>query len=496
MGMAGDGREGIVRIGGPKNDKDPLAKPDVKVANNDYKGDPKWRRKPPMADADPRKVWQEALVKGINDPGIIIACADYMAQAEEWEHAAEFLKANLRQGIVVAPWVYESLAIALKESKASPEEVERAEVSEADLSPLDADGFLRASQAMATHKRYDHALAFCRQAAILAPGNPYVYSDALDYAVQTKDAEAMEWAAGNLLKRDWPENNQKLQLKAKDKLSNLVKALTDTNQAVAQKLEATLQQQRQRDLVIRLIWQGEADLDLKVTEPTGSVCSWQNRQTIGGGTLLGDTLSEPNRETYVAAQAFTGEYKIIVDRTWGRPLGDKAKLEIVRHQGTPDETVELVTVNLASAQSASVKLERGRRTTAAEVAPPETIKRPVETAELGGVDKVFNQLRALSEGNQQTGLSGGVGGLGHATPANPAVANHKTDPTKDTVTYQTRVEPFVSNTVDLTAQAVISADRRYVRLSLAPMFNVVSGVQSIPVIRTPLLPGGGRPFGP
>ena len=90
---------------------------------------------------------------------------------------------------------------------------------------------------------------------------------------------------------------------------------------------------------MRLVWQGDADLDLKVTEPTGSVCSWLNRQTVGGGTLLGDTLAEPSRETYVAAQAFSGVHKVTVDRTWGRPLGEKAKLEIVRHQGTPQETV-------------------------------------------------------------------------------------------------------------------------------------------------------------
>ena len=63
------------------------------------------------------------------------------------------------------------------------------------------------------------------------------------------------------------------------------------------------------------------------------------------------------------------------------------------------------------------------------------------------------------------------------------------DPSKDMVTYQTRVNPFVANSVDLTAQAVISADRRYVRLSLSPMFNVVSGVQPVPVVRSPLIPG-------
>ena len=57
-------------------------------------------------------MWQEALAKGVADPGLIIACADYMVMAGQFEHAAEFLKANLRQGVVVAPWVFESLSVA------------------------------------------------------------------------------------------------------------------------------------------------------------------------------------------------------------------------------------------------------------------------------------------------------------------------------------------------------------------------------------------------
>ena len=40
------------------------------------------------------------------------------------------------------------------------------------------------------------------------------------------------------------------------------------------------------------------------------------------------------------------------------------------------------------------------------------------------------------------------------------------------------------------AQATISADRRYVRLSLSPVFNTVTGFRTTPVINNPLLPGG------
>src|SRR5207247_3990105 len=132
------------------------------------KEDPKVAKKPeePKKELDPRAVWQEALEKGPQEPGLIIATADFLALGGKFEHAAEFLKANLRQGIVVRPWVYEALAVALRECKASPDEVERAEVSATDLEPLDAQGYLKAAKVMKEHNRYDRAVGFCRQAAL------------------------------------------------------------------------------------------------------------------------------------------------------------------------------------------------------------------------------------------------------------------------------------------------------------------------------------------
>ena len=50
--------------------------------------------------------------------------------------------------------------------------------------------------------------------------------------------------------------------------------------------------------------------------------------------------------------------------------------------------------------------------------------------------------------------------------------------------------PFFTNTSNVTAQAVITADRRYVRLSLAPTFNVVTGSHlQGPFLTNPIIPG-------
>src|SRR5204863_5569808 len=119
-----------------------------------------------IEDLDPTTVWNEALAKGGVDTGMVVATADFLFEAGKFDHAAEFLKANLRAGIVIRPWVYEALAIALEASGGDPNEISRARLSAVSLDPSDAQGFLQAARTMADHKQYDRALAFCRQAAL------------------------------------------------------------------------------------------------------------------------------------------------------------------------------------------------------------------------------------------------------------------------------------------------------------------------------------------
>src|SRR5436305_14956607 len=97
----------------------------------------------------------------------------------------------------------------------------------------------------------------------------------------------MQWAAGNLLQRDWPADNQELHAQAQEQLKALKQLLEKEQRASeALRLGEAAERLRERDLVVVLSWQGAADLDLEVREPTGTVCSYLQRQTAGGGTLL------------------------------------------------------------------------------------------------------------------------------------------------------------------------------------------------------------------
>ncbi len=457
------------------------------VANaNNRRGDKK-------ENLDPKTMWEDALAKGVDDPGLIIACADYLVLNRKFDHAAEFLKAELKQGIVVAPWVYQSLSIALQEGGGSPEEIERAQVSAADLQPMNGDAFLKAAEAMKDLKRYDRAVAFCRQAALLQPESPQAYDQCLVCAEQAKDVDSLAWAAGNLIRRDWVSDNDDLQMRATTKAEALARLLQkEKRSAEAEKLRAAVKS-RQRDLVIKLKWQGEADLDLYVTEPCGSTCSWLSRQTVGGGTLLGDTLEEASTESYVAAEAFPGAYTIKIKRGWGRPTGDRAQVLIVEHQGTPEETTRVETIDLKTTDTLSVQLTAGRRTSTATVPPPGSIQHKRPQLEVG-IDKVLDKMRGITSLDpigSSHGMSGGSTTVSTSAEDVAAPTSPK-ELASSQVTFQNRVSSCVNNGVDVTAQAAVTANGRFVKMSLSPVFNDPTKMDRVPVVTNPLLPSGGN----
>jgi hypothetical protein len=319
----------------------------------------------------------------------------------------------------------------------------------------------------------------------------------LAFAEMGKDVAGMEWAAGKLLGQDWPVDNQELQLKAQVRLDALAGVLEREKRAGdADRLRKTSQRLRQRDLVVRLTWEdgvsGPCDLDLEVTEPGGSICSWKQRQSTGGGIHLGDSLSELNRESYIAAQGFKGEYEIKVNRVWGRPLGSRARVEIILYQGTPQEDRRVEVVDVGAPVTLKVDLTDGRRTEGVAV-PPMTYTRPVPREDPVPGSHVLERLRDLASGeftgfgNSMRGAAGSATGAGvdRTRPSH----RYKTGGKEETA-FQTEVSPFFNNSANVNVQAIVSADRRYVRLNVNASFRMISRVNAVPVIFNTGIPGG------
>jgi len=155
-----------------------------------------------------------------------------------------------------------------------------------------------------------------------------------------------------------------------------------------------------------------------------------------------------------------------------------------------------VTVDLKDPKPVKVRLENGRRTEAAYVPPPSAQQEVEAAVESESSDQVLFQLRNISsrevtsfQGVNNRGAS--YGGM----PRSERLPAKSLEPNKDDrVLYQTRMSSIVKDSLDLTAQAIVSADRRSVRVTVQPVFNTAATDRPItaPVVTNPVLPGSGN----
>ncbi|HEX3147762.1 MAG TPA: VWA domain-containing protein [Gemmataceae bacterium] len=444
----------------------------------------------PKTPVDAERMWMQAIERGVREPGMVIACAEYLVQAREFKHAAELLKASLRSGLTPERWYQEALAIALEESQGSPEEIERAHLSAIDLEPKNPQTYLQVAKSLHDMGDEDGAVRMCKVAAKLEPNMPDAYTSALVYAdgpKATASYDVTAFAAGGLLSRDWPMDSGDLHAQARQHLMDAVRKLDAANKkAESEKVQALLAEQKFRDLTIELSFQGvNVDLDLRVKEPIGTLCSAVNPMTTNGGALkeqVFDRAEGVYTETYSAAQAFPGTYKVFVDRVAGWPQGDKAQIKVTKHKGTADERIEYFTVNLKEQTEVNVTLDSGRRTDLAVLPSPVDMAKYKAKADKS--DQVMNKLRALVSGNGS--MSGGVGAPGKSSLSDAATGVNA--PRVGDVTWSTRLGAERSVGLDIRSETTIRPDGK-VEVKATPVFEANLKDSRV---KLDLIPGGGN----
>jgi len=424
---------------------------------------------------DPRRMWSEAIDWTVTDPGIIVACAEFLMEMDEYASAVEILKGGLRKGLTTDNWAHESLAIALQMSQGDPIEVERAALSAIDLDPTDPNAYIKAAKVEADLKNYDQAIAFCKRAAEFAPDQPIAYANTLAYAELAKDVktDAVVWASNNLLKRDWNALDIDYHKQVNERLPKLIKKFETSGQKT-DLIRLTLAEQTQRDLVIELVWEGPADLDLIVAEPSGSVCSATQKRTTGGGVLRSDLIDQKDdsrSEIYTAAMAFSGVYKVTVKKVMGKSVGDSATLKVFKFKGTPKESFDLIPVNLKDGKPVEITLKDGSRTELTTV-PEESEYR--------------NTTTAAMQNNDSTGLGGGFGAAG-SLMSSPMTTNTPQGLSVVNATSEARLPGIGSGSTDLRTSLKVNPDRKSVTVHANPVFGTGKDV-TMP--KVPLLPGG------
>ena len=427
-------------------------------------------------DKDPRRMWQQAVSWEVTDPKLIVAVADDLMEFGEFGHAAEVLKAGLRKGLTTDDWVHDALAVALQMSQANPVDVERAAVSTIDLDPTNPRAYLKAAKFEAELNNHDVAVALCRRAAKFGPDQPQPYANALAYAEKAKTvtSDTVEWAATNLMHRDWPADG----IDYRARVQQVLPKFADRFAGKADRLGRLMAEQTQRDLVIELTWDGMADLDLVVVEPTGAVCDATHKRTSGGGVLQADRLDQKEdvnvggggrSEVYTAASAFSGAYKVSVKRAFGQPVGNKARVKVTKFQGTPRQQVDVFEVDLGIRGPVEVKLAGGSR------------------AELAAVTEEPQYIRPVSAARPASGFGGGVGTAGRAMGA--AMGGTPSDSLPSSVASVETREPGIGGSADLRASFKLNPDRKSYQVEVKPVFATLKGAET-PLPKVPLLPGG------
>lgn len=394
---------------------------------------------------------------------------------QKFEHAIALIRAALRTP-QPQPWMYEGLGLAMQAAGHPKDEIERAVMSAVDYveDPLDLMYVGVYMERIGLDRR---ALRIFRQVSDVRPLQPEPYLHGLRVAQRLGDEEGIKWAAVGILSQAWPDEKRDVWLAGYGAAVDLLKRLEAEKRIEERKaFMAQLNDAVRRDLVIEVTWTGDADVDLLVEEPTGTICSFRNPRTTAGGVMLGDTYSQLGKdnsgrysEVYVCPKAFAGNYRLLLRRVWGDLPADKVKVAIHQHVWSEQEQSGEQMIPLKNDRAVvQFTLDQGRRTESLEA--HQVANAAVAQLALGH-HILGQQLAAGVDPGAMASLAGSRGGT------NPAFAPFFPMAVQGAVGYQPVIITLPEGT-NMLAYAVVSADRRYVRVDVLPFFSAVGEVNT------------------
>ncbi len=395
-----------------------------------------------------------------------------LVNSKQFAETIALLQAALANGFA-QQWMYEALGLSLQATDAPRADLERALMSAIDLAQNMDEVYFVATY-MARIGLEARALTVLEQVAEANPARPEPYAVALQLAKRIDDTNAIRWACLGICRHEWPANQKHI---AADGLrtakATLMEMQRDGRSAEAAEFRQQLNEALVRDCKIDVEWTGDADIDILVQEPTGDVCCLRNPRTTAGGVLIGDASSisagksaEAITESYACPVGFSGEYKLLVRPVWGKVAAGKVNVKVVTHAGTEGEEVIARSVELGDEPSMVVfQLHQGRRT---EPLDDQIVK--------NATIKQIAVNRAILAQQIETGSQDTLRDLAfdRAVASNLGVFVPRLRPA---VGFRPVITPLPEG-LQLTARAVVTADRRYVRISPQPSFSGVTRVET------------------
>jgi hypothetical protein len=390
---------------------------------------------------------------------------------KKYDEVSIAIQAALRHGLLES-WMYEAMALAMQVGGAPPEELERVLMSGVDFAESPERVMVIAAY-MANAGLHKRALKLYQEMGNADPSRPEPFIQGLALAQRLEDTAGIEWACVGLLSQAWPNEHRAIGENAyRVGKATYERLLAAGRKAEAEAFDAAVRKATVRDCVVKVTWTGDADIDLLVQEPSGAVVSSRQPRSTSGGVHLGDVSSADSKatadgftETYVCPQGFDGRYRVTVKDIWGRPTGRKVSVKVYSHYGTDKQGVIDVTPALGEKSNVAAiefELKDGRR---AELLPE---------AQIAQVATVNAANRAVLAQQLAQGASSSVSQLF----ANSLAAGNGLGFFRRGAVGYRPVLSTLPEGANFSGNAVISADRRYVRVSPSPLFSQVTDVST------------------
>lgn len=428
---------------------------------------------PDYASGDARQIWRNVFKESRLNPRTVRKWVSKLHDDGEQEQVIGLIQAALITG-QSQPWMYEVLALSMEIENYPKESIERVVLSLTDFGQVDFGSMMYSGAYLTRLGRREAALKMYQQSSRMLPERPEPYVLGLKLALEHGTSEDVSWASSGILLNYWSKDYEQQHRKAETAVMEKIRRLKQQgDERTTEQLRQSLAEARSRDLMIRLDWNGEGDLDLYVEEPPGTVCSFENPLTQAGGIHLNDGYGpDPKNcyEVYACPRGVSGPYRIIVRHALGQIVGNRAVLTMTLQAGLPEEKKIVRTLNLEDGEaSLTIDLDGGRRTMPRDLSwsdPPGRLDQqaPAMGPNAAGRRSVRNPradrrqreamqdyLNSRRHAHQRGGRNGG------AFAVAPGIT-------------------VIPEGTTLMAGAIVSADRRYVRLSVAPMFNNVTDV--------------------
>jgi hypothetical protein len=382
------------------------------------------------------------------------------------------IRAALRNGHA-QPWMYEAMGLAMQAAGEPKEEIERALMSAVDFA-ASTDELMHAALYMSRIGLEKRALRLLRQAATLEPTRCEPFAQGLPISERSGDLDAIQWACTGVLGRAWTNDQLDVIRQARQLATATLERLRKEKKTdEAKRFETALNEALVRDLVVRVSWTGDADIDLAVEEPAGTVCSLQNPRTIAGGVLLGDSSTSQKSEKtgyvedYVVPQAYSGDYRVLIRRVWGKVTAGKVTVDIVSHYGTKKAEHQQQQIPIGEKDAlVTVNLKDGRRQEPLELAQVAVLANKQQEV---GKAVLAQQLSSMSDTGAMRDLA-----VARQLQAENGLPFFRRG---GNVGFMPVITTLPEGT-NMSAIAVVSADRRYVRITPTPLFS------SIPEVNT------------